>query len=114
MERPVEGISRRSHLKGHFKSPKWEVLNQPYVKDTLHELLANYVLVPADKAANNVITVYKKYHIDTPVKELGTNNVNNNNPTYTNIPVGDSFETIVKSHNQFITYISGIVSVLNT
>ena len=62
---------------------------------------ANYVLVPADKAANNVIVVWKKYFIDTLVKELGINNVNSNNPTY--IRTDDSFETIVKSHNQFIT-----------
>ena len=64
------------------------------------KLHANYVLVPADKAANNVIIVCKKYYIDTLVKELGINNVNINNPTY--IPIDDSFETIVKSHNQFI------------
>ena len=43
----------------------------------------------------------KKYYIDTLVKELGINNVNISNPTY--IPTDDSFETIVKSHNQFIT-----------
>ena len=43
------------NLKGHFKSPKCKVLDQPDVKDTLHILHANYVLVPADKAANNVI-----------------------------------------------------------
>ena len=43
----------------------------------------------------------KKYYIDTLVKELGINNVNINNPTY--IPIDDSFETIMKSHNQFIT-----------
>ena len=35
-------------------------------KDTLHKLHANYVLVPADKAANNVIVVCKKYYILTP------------------------------------------------
>ena len=58
-----------------------------------------YVLVPADKAANNVIIVCN--NIDTLVKELGINNVNINNPTY--IQIDDSFETIVKSHNQFIT-----------
>ena len=92
---------RISNLKGHFKSPKCKVLDQPDVKDTLHKLHANYVLVPADKAANNVIIVCKKYYIDTLVKELGINNVNINNPTY--IPIDDSFETIVKSHNQFIT-----------
>ena len=38
--------------------------------------LSNYVLVPADKAANNVIVVCKKYYIDTLVKELGINNIN--------------------------------------
>ena len=78
-----------------------KVLDQPDIKDTLHKLHANYVLVPADKAANNVIVVCKKYYIDTLVKELGINNINRNNPTY--IPIDDSFETIIKSHNQFIT-----------
>ena len=90
-----------SNLKGHFRSPKSKVLDQSDVKDTLHKLHANYVLVPADKGANNVIIVCKKYYIDTLVKELGINNVNINNPTH--IPIDDSFETIVKSHNQFIT-----------
>ena len=88
-------------MKGHLKPPKCNVLDQPDVKDTLHELHANYVLVPADKAANNVIIVCKKYYIDTLVKELGINNVNIINPTY--IQIDDLFETIVKSHNQFIT-----------
>ena len=43
----------------------------------------------------------EKYCIDILVKELGINNVNINNPTH--IPIDDSFETIVKSHSQFIT-----------
>ena len=92
--------NRISNLKGHFKS-KYKVLDQPDVKDTLHKLHANYVLVPADKAANNVMIVCKKYYIDTLVKELGINNVNINNPTY--IPIDDSFEAIVKSHSQIIS-----------
>ena len=33
---------RISDLKGHFKSPKCKVLNQPDVKDALHKLHANY------------------------------------------------------------------------
>ena len=48
-----------------------------------------------------MIVICKKYHIDTLVKELGINNVNSNNPTY--IPIDNSFETIGKGHNQFIT-----------
>ena len=48
-----------------------------------------------------MIIVCKKYHIDIPVKDLEINNVNINNPTY--ILTDDSFETILKSHNQFIT-----------
>ena len=43
----------------------------------------------------------KKYYIDTLVKDMGINNVNSNNPTY--IQIDDSFDTIEKSHNQFIT-----------
>ena len=94
--------NRISNLKGHLKSSTCKALDQPDVKDTLHKLHANYVLVPADKAANNVIVVCKKYYIDTPVKELGINNVNSNNPAY--IPIVDSFEAIMKSrHNQFNT-----------
>ena len=89
---------RISNLKGHLKSPKCKVLDQPDDKDTFRKLHANYVLVPADEAANNLC---KKYYIDTLVKELGINNVNINNPTY--IQIDESFETIVKSHNQFIT-----------
>ena len=90
-----------SNLKGHFKAPRCKVLDEPDVKDTLHKLHANYVLVPANKAANNVIVMCIKYCTDTPVKELRINTVNSNNPTY--IPIDDSFETIMKSHNQFIT-----------
>ena len=58
---------RISNLKGHFKSPKCKVLDQLDVKDTLHKLHAKYVLVPADKAANNVIIVCKKHYIHTLV-----------------------------------------------
>ena len=46
---------RISDLKGHFKSSKCKVLDQPDVKDTPHKLHANYVLVPADKATRNVL-----------------------------------------------------------
>ena len=48
-----------------------------------------------------MIVVCRKYHIDMLVKELALHNVNRNNPAY--VPIHDSFQTIVKSHNQLIT-----------
>ena len=108
MERPVEGISCRSHLKFemHFKSLKCKVLDQPDVKDAFHKLYASYILVSADKAANNVIVLCKKYCTDTLVKELGINNVNSNKPTF--IAIDESFKTIVKSHNHRLSGIGNI------
>ena len=70
-------------FEGHFKSPKCKVVNQPDVK--LH---TDYVLVPADKGANSVIVVCKRYHINTLVDALRINNANSNNPTY--VPSADS------------------------
>ena len=55
-------------------------LDQPDVKDTLHKLHANYVLVPADKGANNVIIVCKKYYIDNLVKEFGNKQCKHQQP----------------------------------
>ena len=78
-----------------------KLLNAKSLINLNHKLQANYVLVPADKDANNVTVVCKKYYIDSLLKELGINNLNSNNPTY--VPIDDSFETIMKSHNQFIT-----------
>ena len=54
---------RISNLKLDFKFRKSKALNQPDVKDTLHKLHANYVLVPADITANNVIVVCNKYFL---------------------------------------------------
>ena len=62
-----------------------------------------------------MFTCYLVYYIDNLVKELGINNVNINNPTY--IPIDDSFETIMKSHNQFITSVGlekSAIPVLHT
>ena len=81
---------RISDLKCHFRSPTFKVLDQPDVQDSLHKLHDSYVLVPADKAANNVIVVCKKRYTGTLVKELGINNVNSNNPTY--IPIDGLFK----------------------
>ena len=71
------------------------------MKDTLRRLHDDFVLVPADKAANNVIVVCKKYYIETLIKELGINTTNIS-PNSTYIPSTDSFHEILKSHYKFI------------
>ena len=90
-----------SSLKEKIRSPKQKILNDPDVKDTLRRLHDDFVLVPADKAANNVIVVCKKYYIETLTKELGINTTNiSSNFTY--IPSTDSLDEILKSHCKFI------------
>ena len=69
-----------------------------YLLRRLHD---DFVLVPADKAANSVIAVCKKYYIETLIKELGINTtIIHPNSAY--IPSTDSFDEILKSHCKFI------------
>ena len=94
-------VERISSLKEKIRSPKQKILNDPDMKDTLRRLHDDFVLVPADKAANNVIVVCKKYHIETLIKELGINTTNIS-PNSTYIPSTDSFHEILMSHCKFI------------
>ena len=94
-------VERISSLKEKIRSPKQKIVNDPDVKDTLSRLHDGFVLVPADKAANNDIVVCKKHHIETLMKELGINTTNIN-PNSTYIPSTDSFDEILKSHCKFI------------
>ena len=91
-------VERISSLKEKVRSPKQKIFNDPDVKDTLRGLHDDFVLVPADKAANNVIVVCKKYHIETLIKELGINTTNMS-PNSTYISSTDSFDEI---HCKFI------------
>ena len=67
----------------------------------MRRLHDDFVLVPADKAANNVTVVCKKYYIERLIKELGINTISiSRNSTY--IPSADSLDEILKSHCKFI------------
>ena len=94
-------VERISSLKEKIRSPKQKILSDLDVKDTLRRLHDDFVLIPADKAANNVIVVYKKYYIKALIKELGINTTNIS-PNSTYIPSTDSFHEILKSHCKFI------------
>ena len=53
----------------------------PEVARELSRLNENFVIVPADKAYNNYIFVWKRYYVSTLIEELGFNSLPGN-PTY--------------------------------
>lgn len=46
------------------------VFKDPEVVETLSTMHDNYVVVPADKAINNIILVWRKHYIDCLMIEL--------------------------------------------
>ena len=58
----------------HINKRKKQVLKSMVHLDYLNKLHDNFVLVPADKANNNVIVVCKKYYLDVVIMELGPTN----------------------------------------
>ena len=91
---------RISGLKGKFKLPNQKILNDRSVKDCLRRLHEHVALAPADKAANNIIVICKTYYIETLIKELGINSLDQINSTY--VPSTDSYKKILKSHSDFV------------
>ena len=62
-----------------------KILEDPHIKTYLRELQSKYVLVPADKAGNNIIFVCKYYYIGTLMEELGINSGTNLIQTHANV-----------------------------
>ena len=58
----------------HINKRKKQVLKSKVHLDYLNKLHDNFVLVPADKANNNVIVVCKKYYLDVVIMELASTN----------------------------------------
>ena len=56
----------------HINKRKKHILTNRIHLDYLRSLHDNFVLVPADKAANNVIVVCKKYYLDMVMRELNS------------------------------------------
>lgn len=76
------------------------VLKEKDVVTCLTSLQNKYVIVPADKAPNNVVFVCKNYYIDCLIKELGIydNSVNN---TYT--PVNFTKSEIINNQSSVLS-----------
>ena len=84
----------RSLKQKHVNKRKKHVLKNILHLNSLSNLHENYVLVPADKAANNVIVVCKKYYLDVIVNELKS--------TSTYREVNDECENVVSRHLHYM------------
>jgi hypothetical protein len=60
-----------------------------------------YVIVPADKASNNIVFVCKSYYFEFLIKELGINNSTSSNTTYK--PTSFDKDEILANYRTFMT-----------
>ena len=60
-----------------------------------------YVIVPADKASNNIVFVCKSYYFECLIKELGINSNTFSNTTYK--PTSFDKDEILANHRSFMT-----------
>ena len=71
------------------------VFNKTEVRNELDRLHDQYILVPADKASNNIVFVFKAHYINCIFKELGFDSTHGN-PTYTHSSL--SKQEIIQNH----------------
>ena len=61
----------------------------------------NYVIVPADKASNNIVFACKSYYFECLIKELGINSNTSSNTTYK--PTSFDKDEFLANHRSFMT-----------
>ena len=59
------------------------------------------MIVPADKASNNIVFVCKSYYFECLIKELGINSNTSSNTTYN--PTSFDKDEILANHRSFMT-----------
>ena len=90
-------ISNRINSLQHRSFLPWNrILEDPHIKAYLTELKSKYVLVPADKAGNNIVFVCKYYYIHSLMEELGINSGTNLNSTY--VTQDRTVDEIIQTH----------------
>ena len=80
--------------------PKSVFKDQEAVK-CLSSLHDKYVIVPADKASNNIVVVCKSYYFECLIKELGINSNTSSNTTCK--PTSFDKDEILANHRSFMT-----------
>ena len=95
----VQARIDRLRKKGKNQRKKY-VLSDLECKQYLEDFQKRFVLVPADKASNNILVVCKKYYLDVVLKELSTNN---GTSPQTYAPCSDHMEHLIAEHEDFLT-----------
>ena len=90
IQNKINNLQRRNFRPCH------KPLEDRHVTAHLKELQEKYVLVPADKAGNNIIFVCKYYYMHTLMEELGINSGSTINSTYEKQDV--TVDEIVRTH----------------
>ena len=89
-------------LKPKIKNtPKKSILKQKAVKDYLTEIHSKYVIVPIDKAANNVAIICKLFYIKHLLDEVG---IFHPNPTYTTI-TGKTQSAVISENLEYTEHL---------
>ena len=70
----------------------------------LSSLHDKYVIVPADKASNNIVFACKSYNFECIIKELGIKSNTSSNTTYK--PTSFNKDEILANHRSFMTSLS--------
>ena len=90
---------RINKLSRSISTKALSVFNNPDVAETLSKIHDKFVVVPADKAPNNIIFICKKHYIDCLMTELGIGG-SRGNPTYTATTL--SKEEIIDNHKSVL------------
>lgn len=90
-----------SSLKRTVNVHRPKVLSRPSVLNELDTLQNHFVLAPADKAANNVIFVCKKWYMDQVANELNVFSLNPSDDDTYQVVENKSSEDLIEEHNNF-------------
>ena len=73
---------RIKKLRRSMNAKATSIFDNPDVAETLASIHNEYVVVPADKAPNNIICICKKHYVECLIQELGIDG-SDGSPTYT-------------------------------
>ena len=94
----VKQLVDKTRLKTHSQnSRKRQTLSNPICKKALETLHEDYVLVPTDKAGNNIIIICKQYY-----KEVLTRELKNNSGASTSVQCNEPVDKVIQSHLGFM------------